>query len=165
MKTKLPLIAALYCGLCTAGSAFTLDFVGYEGILLPPNPLVIPIAGYGNVAFEAVAPSALVVDNSFENDDPARSTSPSLSFDMGDKAKITFLGPTPLNVDFDYVGNNVGEYFETAQGANSKEFFVTLKGNGNGAGLYQVSFNAVPEPSASLLGAIGCCLLVLRRRR
>lgn len=170
MKTKIPLIAAISCGLCSFGSAFTLDFVGDEGSTLPPNPLVVAVPGYGNVRFEAVGTSNLVVDNRFENDNPGQSTSPSLNFDSGDTVKITFLAAEPVDIDFDWVGVSVGEFFLASPGATSSEFFVTLNGSAlqaanNGGGLYQIGFEQVPEPSAALLGAMGTALLVLRRRR
>ncbi len=170
MKTKLPLIAALTCGLSSIGSAFTLDFIGDEGTMLPTDPLVVFVSGYGNVQFDAVGPSTLIVDNRFENDGPGQTTSPSLNFDSGDQVKVTFLAAQPINVEFDWVGTNAGEFFTAAPGATSKEFLVTLNGAAfepvnNGAGLYQIGFEQVPEPSAALLGALGTALLVLRRRR
>ncbi len=170
MKTKLPLIAALTCGLSSVGSAFTLDFLGDEGTMLPTDPLVVFVTGYGNVQFDAVGPATLIVDNRYENDGPGQTSSPSLNFDSGEQVKVTFLGAQPINVEFDWVGVNAGEFFTAAKGANDSEFFVTLNGaafepTNSGAGLYQIGFDQVPEPSAALLGALGTALLVLRRRR
>lgn len=164
MKTKLTLIAAVYCGLCTAGSAFTLDFVGLLGTSLPPNPLTIPIPGYGDVVFEAGNNSTLVVNDAYENDNGFGA--PSLSFDQNEAARVTFLGPQPLNVDFDFVGVSVGESFTVQSDLfTEKSFLVNLQGSGDGAGIYQISWNAVPEPSALLLGALGAAMLVIRRQR
>ena len=171
MKTKLPLIAALCCGLSSVGSAFTLDFKSVPtGTTLPPSLLVF-VTGYGNVQFDPIGNAALIVDNRFENDDaPVDSTSPSLNFDSTEQVKVTFLAAQPLDVNFSWVGVNAGEFFTATQGATLNEFIVTLNGAAlqpanNGAGLYQIGFNQVPEPSAALLGALGSALLVLRRRR
>jgi hypothetical protein len=165
MKTKAPLVAVLLCGLTAVSNAFTLDFVGYEGSTLPPNPLVIPIPGYGDVVFEAVPGSSLVVNNAFQNDNG--SAGPTLSFNSGEAVKITFAGLQPLDVDFEYSGVSVGEFFVATQDAmNSKAFLLTLNGTQTGAaGLQSISWNAVPEPTSALLGVLGGAVLVLRRRR
>lgn len=162
MKTKLPLIAALYCGLCTASSAFTLDFVGYLGETVPPT-LTIPVAGYGSVSFDASPGSTLIVDESHEDEDGFGA--PSLSFDEGDTVIITFNGAEPLDVFYSFVGVSNGEIFTNQDNPNGGQSdIMTLSGSGDGAGLYKVSFQ-VPEPSTSLLGALGLSLLVIRRRR
>lgn len=170
MKTKLPLVAALCIGFSSIGSAFTLDFLGDEGTILPAQPLVIDIPFYGQVRFEAIGSSQLIVDNAFENDGPGQTTSPSLSFDKGESAKITFLAAQPIDVTFAFVGVSTGEFFTTSRGTNANEFIVALEGTAfnpeeAGAGLFQIGFNQVPEPSTSLLGLIGGVLLVFRRRR
>lgn len=170
MKMKLTLIAALFCGLSSAASAFTLDFIGDEGTTLPADTLVITILGYGDVRFEARDASVLSVGNDFENDGPGQTTSPSLNFDTGESATITFLGLQPINVQFDTVGLNTGEFFVTSPGSTANEFIIALNGiafqpGTSGAGLFQVGFDQVPEPSSALLGLIGSSLLVLRRRR
>ncbi|WP_411827091.1 PEP-CTERM sorting domain-containing protein [Luteolibacter sp. AS25] len=172
MKTKLTLIAALYCGLTAAASAFTLDFIGQEGKTLPTDVLVINIAGYGDVQFEAIGDAEVSVGSEYENDGPGTTTSPSLNFDPGESVKVTFLGLTPINVDFDVVGENPGESLSASEiGAYpTNVFVVALSGNASdpansGAGLYQISFDQVPEPSTAFLGLIGGVMLVLRRRR
>ena len=167
MKTKLPLIAAIYCGLCASGSAFTLDF--FE---IPPGPISSPlrilVPHYGYVEFQAGPRSELVVNSAYMNSDG--SSAPSLSFDEREQVDVTFVANPhlrTLNVDFDYVGLSDGEEFNTEMGDTPNAFEVTLVGSGDGAGIYKVSWDAdcVPEPSTSLLGALGATLLVLRRRR
>ncbi len=176
MKTKLTLFAALYCGLSAVGSAFTLDFRNYStGVPIPTGTtvqpaLVINVPGYGNVQFDAVGTSVLVVNGDYENDSPGNTTSPSLNFDIGEAVKVTFLGAQPVDVVWATVGLNTGEYFITQEGSTAKEFIVTLGGSNpnaanRGAGLYEVGFQQVPEPSAALLGVLGASMLVLRRKR
>ncbi len=164
MKTKTPLVAAILCGLTAVSSAFTLDFVGYEGQSLPPNPLTISVPGYGDVQFEALGGSTLVVNSAHQNDN--LSGAPSLNFDMGEAVRVTFLGLEPIDVDFDYVGVNAGEYFLAQEDIfTPQSFILTLNGSGNGAGLYAVSWNQVPEPSTALLGVLAGGAFLLRRRR
>ena len=166
MKMKLPLIAALCCGLSSIGSAFTLDFNAVTlGQTVQPT-LIVNVPGYGDVQFDAnSSTSQLVVDDAYRNDNGFGA--PSLSFDSGDSLKVTFLAAQPLDVDFDYVGVNPGEAFLTSTTADPNVFNVSLFASGasDGAGLYQISFNQVPEPTTSLLGVIGGSLLILRRRR
>ena len=165
MKTKLPLIAAIYCGLCTAGSAFTLDFVGYLGTSVPPT-LTIPVAGYGNVSFTAAPGKTLVVDEAHKDEDGFGA--PSLSFDEGDTVIVTFDGDEPLNVFYSFVGVSNGEIFTNQDNpAGGQSDILTLSGSGDGAGLYKISWQTqpIPEPSSSLLGVLGMSLLIFRRRR
>ena len=163
MKTKRPLIAAIHCGLCTAGSAFTLDFVGYLGSTVPPT-LTIPVDGYGSVSFTAAPGKTLVVDESHKDEDGFGA--PALSFDEGDTVIVTFDGAPPLNVFYAFVGVSNGEIFTNEDNpAGGQSDIITLSGSGAGAGLYKISWQAVPEPSTSLLGALGMALLVIRRRR
>ena len=169
MKTKLPLIAALYCGLCTVGSAFTLDFTSVPINTTIPPTLTIIVPGYGSVDFDAVVGS-LVVDNQYASAPPV-TTSPSLNFDTNDSVKITFVGAQPADIDFAWVGLSIGEQFTVTPQASPNEFIVTLANIGagpipaknSGAGLYQINF--IPEPSSSLLGVIGASMLLIRRRR
>jgi hypothetical protein len=170
MKTTLPLIAATYCGLCAVGSAFTLDFLAVPTGTMVPPALTINVAGYGDVRFESIGSSTVIVDNRFEKGGSVLTSSPSLNFDSGESVTITFLGLEPTNVEFDWVGVNAGEFFTVAQGLSASEFIVNLNGAAlnpanNGAGLYRIGFSQVPEPSASLLGCLGATLLVLRRKR
>lgn len=167
MKTKIALAMALFCGPTAVSNAFTLDFVGYEGTTLPPNPLVIFVPGYGDVRFDAANGSTLVVDSAYQNDNG--SAAPSLSFTERDALKVTFLGAQPLKVDFDFVGVSAGETFTVQPSLfEAQSYLINLQGSGDGAGLYAISWQqqqTVPEPSSALLGLIGSAALVLRRRR
>lgn len=164
MKNTIAYAIACLCGSMAVTSAFTLDFVGYDGTTLPNNPLVIFVPGYGDVRFDAGNGSSLVVNSAYQNDDG--SAAPSLSFDEGEALQVTFLGAQPLKVDFDFVGVSPGENF-TAQPDlfGNQSYIINLQGGGDGAGLYAISWTQVPEPASAMLGVIGSALLVLRRRR
>ncbi len=164
MKTKKWLVAALFAASVAVGGAFTLDAVGYAGGTLEQTPFSVFIPGYGELVFEAVTGSSLVVNSAYQNDNGFGG--PSLSFDENESVKITFVGPEPLNVDFDFVGQSAGESFVIEKDVFTPQaFVVSLKGGGDGAGLYAVSWNAVPEPASATLGLLGAAMLVLRRRR
>lgn len=145
--------------------AFTLDFATSVGTVVQTgSPLTINIPGYGDVVFNVGVSTPLVVNSAFENDNGFGG--PSLSFDQNEAVKITFNGLEPLNVDFDYVGVSVGESFVAQPDLfTSQSFVVNLQGAGNGAGIYSISWNAVPEPSSALLGLVGTAILAFRRRR
>jgi hypothetical protein len=165
MKVSLPLLAALVVGFPAMSGAFTLDFATSVGAVVQSgSPLTINIPGYGDVVFDVGVGTPLVVNSAFENDNGFGG--PSLSFDTGEAVKITFNGLEPLNLDFDYVGNSIGETFVGQPDLfTPQSFVVNLQGAGNGAGIYQISWNAVPEPSSALLGLIGAAVFAFRRRR
>ncbi len=164
MKMKTAYVCALLAAASAVGNAFTLDAVGYEGGVLNQNPFSIFVPGYGELVFEAGPNSSLVVNSAYENDNGFGG--PSLSFDQDESVKVTFNGPEPLNVDFDFVGQSAGESFVIEKDLFTPQaFLVTLKGQGDGAGLYAMSWNAIPEPTSAALGLLGSAMLVLRRRR
>jgi hypothetical protein len=164
MKIKTPLVAALSIAAMSIGNAFTLDAVGYGGGVLTQNPYSVFIPGYGELVFEAAPGSSLVVNSAYQNDNGFGG--PSLSFDENESIKVTFNGAEPLNVDFDFVGQSAGESFVIEKDLFTPQaFLVSLKGGGDGAGLYAVSWNAVPEPASAALGLLGGMMLLLRRRR
>lgn len=159
MKPKLFIAAAVLICLPSVASAFSLDFTGVApGTTIPPNPLTISVPGYGNVTFEALIGSNLVVQ-------PVSGT-PAIAFDQEEGLRISFEGVGITDVSFAYVGVSIGESFLVTPDPNvANQFIMTLQGSGDGAGLSGVTWNAVPEPSSALLGVIGASLLVLRRRR
>lgn len=165
MKITIPLAAVLIAGLPSISSAFTLDFAGYIGTVVQSgSPLSINVPGYGNVNFDVGAGSPLVVNSAYLNDNGFGA--PSLSFDENEAVKITFAGLKPLNVDFDYVGVSVGEDFVAQKDLFTPQaFIVNLQGAGDGAGIYSVSWNAVPEPTSAMLGLVGTAIFAFRRRR
>ncbi|MFT4175684.1 MAG: PEP-CTERM sorting domain-containing protein [Luteolibacter sp.] len=164
MKIKAPLAAVLSVALTAAASAFTLDAVGYEGQSLPLEPVTIHVPGYGDLIFHAGPGSTLSVGSDYQNDNGFGG--PSLNFNERDTVRITFVGPEALNVDFDFVGLSSGESFIIQQDPfDSQSYVLTLQGSGDGAGLYAISWTAVPEPTSALLGVLGGAMLVFRRRR
>jgi hypothetical protein len=164
MKMKTPLVAVLSIAAMSIGSAFTLDAVGYGGGVLEQNPYSVFVPGYGELVFEAAPGSSLVVNSAYQNGNGCGA--PSLSFDENESVTITFVGAEPLNVDF--LGQSAGESFVSEMDLFTPQaFLVPRKGGGDGAGLHAVSWNTgyVPEPTSSMLGLLGCMVLLLRRRR
>jgi len=167
MKMKLPLLlAAIALGMPAISNAFTLDAVGYGGSELALNPQSVFVPGYGELIFEALPGSALVVNSAYENDNGFGG--PSLNFDQNESIRVTFAGLEPLNVDFDFVGVSAGEGFTIERDLFTPQAFIlTLNGAGDGAGLYAISWNtqAVPEPSSAMLGLLAGSFFAFRRRR
>lgn len=160
MKTKLPLIAAIYCGLGSVGSAFTLDFTAPSIVIGSGLPLTIDVPFYGSVTFTAVngAPTIEVFDPG---------ATPAISFNADESVRFTFNGNTPVSVTNQYIGSDVGEIFTFNSTVDPNEFILTLNSasqNAN-AGLQSVTFEQVPEPSSAVLGLLGTALLVFHRRR
>ena len=158
MKTKLPLIAALYCGLCSVGSAFTLDFSGLTVGDTLPQTIIVPL--YGSVTFTAVNGAPTI--QAFEP-----GATKAISFKGDESVKFTFSGNIPLNVTNQYISAGAGETFTFSTTTNPKEYLLALSPTGPNvnAGLQSVIFDQVPEPSSALLGVLGSSLLILRRRR
>lgn len=162
MKLKSLLVAAVFGATLSAGKAFTVDAVGYAGGVLESNPFSIFVPGYGELVFEDPNGSSLVVNSAYQNDNEFGG--PSLSFDENESVMITFNGDEPLN--FDFVGLSVDESFVIEKNLLTPQaFLVSLKGRGDGVGLYAMSRNAVPEFSSAALGLLGTAMLVFRRRR
>lgn len=163
MKIKYPLVAALLIGMQAVSSAFTLDIATYQGPL-SSTPASINVPFYGEVSFEWGAGSNLVINSDYQNDNGFGG--PSLNFDNGESLKVTFNGAAPLNVNFDFVGVSVGEYFAVSTDLiNPQAYNITFNGAGDGAGLYAVSWNTVPEPTSAMLGLLGGAFFAFRRRR
>lgn len=150
----------------TMAQAFTIDF---NGLVVPAGttvtaafPLTINVAGYGDVRFEANGTDSLVVANNHSNDG-GTTFQHSLELDPGETVRVVFLGPQELNVNFDVIGINAGES-ATPVVTGPQQYQMQAIG-GDGVGLAAISWDAVPEPSSSLLVLLGAGSLVLRRRR
>ena len=167
MKTKLFTLFATMAA--TLGlQAFTIDF---NGLVVPrlttvdaSTPLVINVAGYGDVRFEvgAASPDVLVVDTNHSNDGGSTFQN-SLELDPGETVLVTFLGPQAINVDFDIIGINNGESATPVPFGSSEHQLEAI--GGDGVGVAAISWNVVPEPSSGLLVLVGVSALMLRRRR
>lgn len=149
----------------STSGAFTIDVVDYEGTILDAaNPLTITVPGFGSVTFQAINGASLPVDRSFEND--TGSGAPSLTFDSGETIRITFDGATVQELNFEFAGISIGESFAITDPAlfNPQATIVRLDGQNGRAGITSMSWTAVPEPSAAVLGLVGTLLLFRRRR-
>lgn len=160
MKTKLPLIAAIYCGLGSVGSAFTLDFTAPSIVIGSGLPLTIDVPFYGSVTFTTVngAPTIEVFEPG---------SAPAISLNGDESIRFTFNGNTPVSVSNQYIGAEVGEIFTFNSTVDPNEFILTLNSSSQdaNAGLQSVTFEQVPEPSSAVLGLLGTALLVFHRRR
>ncbi|MFT6180297.1 MAG: hypothetical protein ACJAXZ_001237 [Akkermansiaceae bacterium] len=166
-------IAAAAVGLVGSASAFSLDFSAYTvGVELDPD-LVVSVSGFGTVTFtEAPSnnpsspPSELEITDAYVPD-------PGIGFQNGEQLEVTFQADNPnvtvQDVTFVFTGVNSGENFSVATTSNPDDGkrLISFSGEGSdgGAGLYQVHFTAVPEPSSTLLVALSALGLVARRRR
>lgn len=139
MKTKTPLVAVLFGTALSIANAFTLDSVGYDGGALSPNPFSVFVPGYGEILFEPVPGTLLVVNSAYQN--ATGFDVPALGFDEKDSVKITFGTPEPLELELD--DQLVGD---------EAQAIVWNTGS-------------VPEAAPAVTGLIGFMMWALRRRR
>ena len=158
-NTLLSATAALWVA-ASAANGFTLDFSGSVGSALPPD-LFINVPGYGMVQFTPLAGSRMVVGTTYQS---GGNPTPSLQFDNGEIVLVTFLALPVTDLSFDFVDVSPGEAMNVNPGAPNA-FTVQLTGGTNGAGLEEITFNAVPETSSAALGLLGAGLALIRRRR
>ena len=152
----------------TMAQAFTIDFnalvVPLGTTVTAGSPLTINVAGYGDVRFEVGGSDSLVVATNHSNDGGTTFQN-SLELDAGESVLVTFLGPQAMNVNFDIIGINAGESANPVPvGVAGNEYQLDAIG-GDGVGIAAISWDAVPEPSSSLLVLVGASSLILRRRR
>ncbi len=147
-------------GLVGSAHAFSLDFSAFANGLELDNSIVVPVPGYGNVRFteSPTPPTSLEITDQF-------APFTGINFVDGETVFVTFEGGAVRNVDFAFAGVGAGESF-TATALNSPDNgsrSVTF--SGTGAALIAANFDAVPEPSSTLLVALSALGLVARRRR
>ncbi|MGB0992002.1 MAG: PEP-CTERM sorting domain-containing protein [Akkermansiaceae bacterium] len=165
MKATITTLLAAAASVAMA-NAFTIDFnnlvVPNGTVVDAGNPLTIGVVGYGNVRFETT--DSLVVANNHSNDG-GTTLQYSLELDPGESVLVTFLGPEALSVNFDIIGIGSGETMPvTRHPINIQEYTASANG-GDGGGVAAISWNAVPEPSSTMLITLGVGSLILRRRR
>jgi|GEM_PF-1986713 len=191
MKTTL-LLTAFICGGITSASAFTVDFTQHLGAVTTLQtggpaapvltPIIINVPGYGDVEFQVTfsgtsgpqAPSPTYsseVGQEFTNtpSDPINS----LNFADETVVAVSFKGNVPMNIDFEFVGVGIGEDFDLGK-TDDQNYTISfssdagpvnvLFGEDPQAGLRSINFDAVPEPSSALLGALATVVLLRRRR-
>lgn len=123
------------------------------GPLVNGAPVVINVPGYGSITLEAAPGSVLSYSGS-----PS-----SIRFNNGESLMLTFSGTLVTDMFLSTNGIGFGENLSPSGVVPGKSF--TINFSGTEGGLTNITFDAVPEPSAAALGILGTALLVLRRRR
>lgn len=156
------LIFAALTALCVHAQAFTLDFTAYNGTnITSGSPLTIFVPGYGNVVFSTFGSQVLSINNSYP-------TGITVAIQPSEVLVVNFAGPyAPTDIEdvsfgFNNLGGSDGLVLTTL---NSTTIQLSMGSGGNGAGLRDVTFSAIPEPSTAVLGVIGTLAMALRRRR
>ena len=142
-KAKLALVAALYCGLSSLGSAFTLDFSSVSiGSSLPQT---VNVPGYGSVTFQSLQ-GAVTLPGHLTVQSFAPLNQNAIEFQVGESILMTFLGAVPLSIQNQYAGVSSGESFSMTAGTDSWNYVVSFSGPiGATAGLQSVNFSNVQE--------------------
>ena len=160
-------ILVALAALCVQAQAFfTLDFTAYNGTTITPgSPLTIAVAGYGNVTFSVPVDPLTIATGVY-----VPGSDVTLQMPIGRPVIVSFDGPyapTDLTNDvfFSFNGLNLSNETLNISIIDSRTLMVTVNGTGNGAGMRNVTFDAIPEPSTTALGALGVLAMALRRRR
>lgn len=159
MKTLILLFASI-----VSLSGFSLDFASVSpSTFTQSSPLIIPVAGYGNVMFTPTDNSVMVVNDT--NNQPP--TIAAIALQPAKTLNVYFAGtyaPEIDSVEFDFKGASVRDGLLITR-VDSRNFEISLGNRANGVGLIAAHFTAVPEPSTSILSCFGIGLMWLRRRR
>lgn len=151
-------ILTLLAAFCFNAQAFTLDFVAFNGTnLTSPSTLTVPVAGYGSVIFSTLPGQTIAINNT--HGDIAA------NLDAGETLTVTFVGDPLDGGTFSFIGINIGGNDVINNTAISSNTFALNLSAGDGVGLQSISWQAIPEPSTTMLGAIGMLAIALRRRR
>lgn len=164
MKTVYAIATAAV--LTGSASAFSLDFSAFaSGAELDPD-IVVNVPGYGDVRFTEAPnndPGAPATDLEIT---AAHVPFKGIGFENGEQLVVSFEGSTPVEIDFIFAGVGSGESFDVNQTEipDDGTRLISFKGS-PGAALVGVGFSTVPEPSSTLLVALGALGFAARRRR
>ena len=179
MKLKTTLIAAFSMAAMATSQAFSIDFndtfqtysnaISKVGQTITGTPLIITVAGYGDVMFTSSTTGGNFIGDQYK-DGALRINS--IEFDTnGEKVTVTFPTDVVIFTKSDLGGGN-NEKIEVDGTLPGKVHTLTAnlqnsaaKPAGDGLGVRAISFDIVPEPSSSALGALGMSMILLRRRR
>jgi hypothetical protein len=153
------LILAALTALCVYAQAFTLDFTANNGTnITSGSPLTIFVPGYGNVIFSTIGAQVLSINTSYP-------TGVTIAIQPSEVLLVNFAGAyAPSDIEFGFNGLGFSDGLDISI-VNSTTVQLAMGSGGNGAGLRDVTFTAIPEPSTAVLGVIGTMALALRRRR
>lgn len=169
MKKSLICSVTLVASLSSA-QAFSLDFTGVtpdgDFIISATDPGTFVVPGFGNLTFFIPGDqnsNVLAIDDNFD-------ATPAFEFEDGDGILVQFnqqpdLGENITGVLLNFVGGGSGTYSVFSDNAG-ESLVGRVDWTGGDGGLSGIEFqtSSVPEPSVSLLGALGM-LALLRRRR
>lgn len=183
------LLSTAFVGILIAAStpaakAFSFDF---STVANGPLPVTVNVLGYGDVTFTLIGGNAQVGESLGTKTiemSPASVLTVSFPTPVFD-ATFTFIDLDGTQLPNDQVAV-VGDFAVTALGVvkditdsqantdnqvispevdSSAGLIVLSLSDQSIAGLKQVNFNAIPEPSSALLAAIGAIAMLARRRR
>lgn len=151
-------IFTLLAAFCVHAQAFTLDFVAFNGTnLTSPSTLNVPVVGYGTVIFSTLSGQTISINNTHG--------AVAANLDAGETLTVTFVGDPLVGGTFTFIGLNIGGNDDVKTTAISSNTYALNLAAGDGVGLQSISWSAIPEPSTTMLGAIGMLAMALRRRR
>lgn len=151
-------IFTLLAAFCAHAQAFTLDFVAFNGInLTSPATINVPVVGYGTLVFSTLPGQTITINNTHG--------AVAANLDAGETLAVTFVGDPIDAGTFSFIGLNIGGNDDVSTTAISSNTFAINLASGDGVGLQSISWSAIPEPSTTMLGALGMLAVALRRRR
>lgn len=151
-------IFTLLAAFCAQAQAFTLDFLAYNGSsIVGPATLNVPVAGYGNVVFSTFSGQTISINNTHG--------AVAANLDAGETLVVTFIGDPLLDGTFSFIGLNIGGNDNIDTSSISSNTYALNLVSGDGVGLQSITWQAVPEPSTTLFGAMSVLAIALRRRR
>lgn len=152
-------IFSLLAVFCVQAQAYTLDFIGYNGSsIVAPATLNVPVPGYGTVVLSTLPGQTLTINNTYG--------AIAVNIDPSETLVVSFFGDPITSGSFEMIGLNLDNsdgLVVTPISSNTYQF--VMGAGGDGAGLRSISWQAIPEPSTTLFGALSFLALAARRRR